>query len=203
MLKKAALAVAGLCLFVSSAFAQKSRFEVALGGSGLISSQTSGNGVTLSPTNSGGFVASLGKPIGSNVVIQFNYGRSYNTQRYTAGPLLYRIPGDVTEITGSITYKFRNGEKLRPFVLGGVGVLFFGPKDTLINDVSTPAGAVRQGEPTFLYGGGADYALIPHLAVRLQYRGFFYHPPNFKVGALTTSSRTHLAEPSISLVFSF
>jgi opacity protein-like surface antigen len=86
-----------------------------------------------------------------------------------------------------------------PEVVSGV------PNNVLVN-----LNTVQQTEGALLYGGGVDYRLFGRLALRLQYRGFVYGSPDFKVNSSTngaisfvTSTKGHMAEPSIGLVFRF
>jgi hypothetical protein len=183
--------------------AQDGRFDVSLNFAGKLPRQTSGNGVVQSPTSSGGFLGTVGFRISSKVSAAFNFERTYNTEKYQAGGLFYQIPGDMREFSGTLLYHpFRHG-RWEPFLLGGAGIIAFGPQEVFIDGVSTPAGAVRQKLPTVIYGAGTDYRIIPHLALRLQYRGLLYQPPDFKVRNLFSGGLAHTAEPTIGFVFNF
>jgi len=183
--------------------AQDGRFNVSLNFAGKLPRQTSGNGVVQSPTSSGGFLGTVGFRISSKVSADFNFESTYNTEKYQAGGLFYQIPGDMREFSGALLFHpFRRG-RWEPFFLAGGGIIAFGPADTIIDGVSTPAGAVRQKLPTVLYGAGTDYRIIPNLAFRLQFRGLLYQPPDFGVRNLFSGGLAHTAEPTIGLVFNF
>jgi hypothetical protein len=204
MLKRTVVLVIGFFLFSSFALGQDGRFAISLNFAGLINKTATGNGLVLTPTDSGGFLASAQMKLVPFSWLQLNYGRSADSQKYNAPPFQYRIAADVTELSGDFLFtpnlSIRN---LHPFVLVGGGVLVFGPSNTFINGTGTAIGAVRQIQPAILYGAGVDYPFLDRFALRLQYRGLFYQPPNFKVGFLTLSGHTHLAEPSIGVVFNF
>jgi opacity protein-like surface antigen len=87
-------------------------------------------------------------------------------------------------------------------LLGG-GALVFNPTNTLIGGNPQEQEGLRQTRPAVLYGGGVDYHLISFLALRLQYRGLFYSPPDFWLPGLFTGGRGHLAEPVVGLVVRF
>jgi opacity protein-like surface antigen len=65
------------------------------------------------------------------------------------------------------------------------------------------SGAQLQARPAFVYGGGLDYRLVRHVALRLEYRGFVYDRPDFGIAGLSSNITTHTAEPSAGLVFHF
>lgn len=183
--------------------AQDGRFDVSVNFAGKLPRQTSGNQVVQSPTSSGGFLGTAGFRIAPKVSAEFNFESTYNTQKYQAGGLFYQIPGDMREFSGALLFHpFQHG-RWEPFILGGGGIIAFGPADTIIDGVSTPTGAVREKLPTVLYGLGTDYRITANFALRLQYRGLFYQPPDFKVRNLFTGGLGHTAEPTIGLVFNF
>jgi opacity protein-like surface antigen len=87
---------------------------------------------------------------------------------------------------------------LRPYVLGGGGVVTFDPT-TRYN----VAGADRQTRGAFVYGAGANFDITNNLGVRVEYRGLAYKVPDFTVGALNLDKYTHLAQPSAGIYFRF
>ncbi len=110
---------------------------------------------------------------------------------------------DVTELSGHLVVRpFRRGH-WEPFFLGGGGILAFGPNNSTIDGITTAIGAVRQIQPAVLYGVGTDYRISQFVALRLQYRGLFYKPPDFKVPTLLTGGTGHIAEPTIGIAVNF
>ena len=71
---------------------------------------------------------------------------------------------NVHAVTGAAVVKLPTLQKFRPFVLAGGGAMVFDPHDS--------AGIDRQTRGAFVYGGGGDYPLVRHVAIRAQYRGF-------------------------------
>lgn len=203
MLKKTAILFAGIIVFSSWMFAQDGRFTANLNVSALIFRQSEGNGIVLNPTNHAGFLATFQYRIAPHSSLEVNYGRSYDSQKYTSGPLIYRVFADVTEFSGAYVYTARKGKRLRPFALVGGGALFFGPPAAKINDVPTAIGAVRQSQLAVLYGAGVDYRVFGPISLRAQYRGLYYQPPDFKLLFLSVGGKTNLSEPTIGIAFNF
>jgi outer membrane immunogenic protein len=116
------------------------------------------------------------------------------------GAVPARVQANVHEITGSAVVKLPAFAKLQPFALAGGGGLVFDPTG---NPGGTFAGATRETKGAFLYGGGADYRLTHHLALRAEYRGLVYKTPSFNLTSLNTDKFTHVAQPSAGIVFRF
>jgi outer membrane immunogenic protein len=215
MLSKTGIVVALLLLFISLGLAQDNRYDVSLGGAGVFSKQSTGNGTIQTPTQSGAFLAIARLRFSPRSSVEVNYARTRNSQNYLSGLNNYRIQGVINEFTGAYVFSFHQSEHLEPFVFAGGGILVFNPITTLVDTVLTNLGATRQTKPAFLYGAGVDYKVFsilpvfsrsPHaanVALRLQYRGLLYKAPGFGVPNLFTGARGHMAEPAIGLVVKF
>lgn len=202
MLKKVALAVAIFALLTPAVFAQDGRFNASVGTTYSFNQQSSGNGITLEPTQAFGFLAALRIRLAAKQALEVNWGRTKDFQAYTA-VLHYRIQTTITEFSGAYVFSpFRRG-KIEPFLLAGAGVLIFNPNSSTVEGVSIGVGETRQKRAGFLYGGGVDYRVRPNIAVRLQYRGLLFESPDFGVQTLFTGQRGHMAEPSVGVVFHF
>jgi opacity protein-like surface antigen len=71
--------------------------------------------------------------------------------------------------------------KFSPYVLAGGGdSMIFHPTGNIGTFVLVVG---TQAKGTFLYGGGADYALTTHFSLRVEYRGFVYKDSDFGVAA--------------------
>ena len=203
MFRRTGIAVAAILLLPLIALSQDNRFEVGVNGAGVLSKESDGNGVRLTPTQGWGVLASLGLKLAAKHALELNYARTNDSQLYNASPFFYRIPSTISEFSGAYVFRPLQTSKLEPFLLIGAGALVFNPNETILNGNPVGVRAARQTRPAFLYGGGADYRLSERLALRLQYRGIFYSAPDFRVANLVTSARGHLAEPSLGIVFKF
>jgi opacity protein-like surface antigen len=101
------------------------------------------------------------------------------------------ISADAHEVTADYLASLKIAN-LRPFVLAGAGLLFNEP-------VSGQANATSSNKPVAVYGAGLDWGLLPHIGVRLQYRGNLYKAPDLTKAFSSTGAFTHTAEPMIGI----
>ena len=114
---------------------------------------------------------------------------------------------------------------LRPFAVLGVGLLLDVPANGQATVTTTSpceglqccpqcaAGSTvttTSSSPTqtsakavFVYGAGLDWGLLPHIGLRLQYRGNLYSAPNVTKVFSSASTFSHTAEPMIGAYFKF
>ncbi len=97
--------------------------------------------------------------------------------------------------------------KLRPFGVAGVGALWVSPSSSQVpvSNIFTPGNTSSSTSSVYVYGAGLDIATLPHLGLRLQYRGDIYKAPDLLVTTTqvdgNTNSWTHTAEPMIGVYF--
>lgn len=203
-MKQAGMVAMALWLLTPFGLAQsEGRWDVGLSAAGLIAKQTNGNGTTQIPTTNVGFLATGRFRFAKKSALEANWGHGDDTQKYVTSTLQYRAPTTISEFTGAYVLTPMETKRFKPFVLVGGGALVFNPNNLFINEVQSGPQGVRQTRPAILYGGGVDYHLISFLALRLQYRGLFYSPPNFQQPGLFTGGHGHLAEPAVGLVVRF
>jgi len=203
MLKQAGLVLGVLLLFCCVGVSQVQRFDFNLGYTGNFSKTSSGNFITLSPTNSGGFLFSFIFHLNSHSGLQFNYNKTRNSQFYEVDPDTFRVITNISEFSGAYVLNFMHHEKWDPFVFAGAGILNFSPKSTFVDESPVVLGASGQKPVAWIYGGGVDYKLSERFYARLQYRGVFYKAPDFELQRLFTGATGHMAEPSIGIAFKF
>ncbi len=114
---------------------------------------------------------------------------------------------------------------LRPFAVLGVGLLLNVPATAQATVTTTApceglqcclecaAGSTvttTTTSPTqtstkavYVYGAGLDWGLLPHLGLRLQYRGNLYSAPNVTKLFSSTSTFAHTSEPMIGVYLRF
>ena len=221
MIKRAAIVLAVILLSASIAVAQDGRFDASINGGATFTNTASGNAVTQSATSGLNVFGTFRYKFRPKHSLMFNYGRARNSQTYLAGDN-FHVLNSISEFSGGYMFSPFPNSKVQPFFLAGVGALIFSPSSTwvffpnlpnnMLNRVQVNLGAVRQTELAFLYGLGVDYKLprLSRLSLRLQYRGFLYKTPDFKVDqnagstvSFFTGAREHTAEPSVGLVFRF
>jgi opacity protein-like surface antigen len=204
MIKQVAIVAAALLLLTSLGLAQnEGRWDVALNASALIGKQTSGNGTVQIPTTNLGFLGTARFRFQKKSSLEVNWGHADDSQKYVTSALQYRIPTTISEFSGAFVFTPMETKRFKPFLLIGGGALVFNPNNTLIGGNPQALEGVRQTRPTVLYGGGVDYHLISIFALRLQYRGLFYSPPDFRLPGLFTGGQGHMAEPTVGIMARF
>jgi hypothetical protein len=216
---KKIMMLAALLFSAAGALAQDGRFDVSVNFAGAFQNSATGNGITQSATNGTNIFASFRVKFKEKHSFVFNYGAGRDSQIFQSFQD-FHVGTHISEISG--TYMFTPYKKgnFEIFGLAGIGVLKFAPQNTYVilapvngepNNVPVNVFAQTQSQLAFLYGVGTDYTLpwFPHFALRLQYRGFLYSNPDFKVTntsnaiSFYTGTRGHMAEPSLGLVFRF
>lgn len=197
---------AGLAIFIAMP-AANAQTDVALSLYGAFGGTTNGNGTIQSPANSAGGIIEL-RHI-SNPIVGYEATYSYNRDNQTYRPAIgvASCPAGVT--CGQPVSVSANGHEisgdwiasvhvamLRPFALAGVGVLFNQPSGSQTNTNS-------ETKPTFIYGAGIDWAALPHIGLRFQYRGNLYKAPDLTTLYTSTNAFTHTAEPMIGAYLRF
>jgi opacity protein-like surface antigen len=188
-------------LLTFGATAQDSRSEISLQGTGFFTRDTSGQGVSRTTSDTGGFMVGYRYHMNRWLSAEGNYGFDRDTQKYFASFGQSRVQTNVHAATADLVVNlplpFR---RVSTYVLAGGGGLIFNPTG---NRGGSVPGASTQGRGAFLYGAGADYALTRHFSLRAEYRGYVYKDPDFGLRALNTNSWTHTAQPSAGIVFRF
>ena len=204
---RAKMLVSGLLgavlLVASSAKAQEGfmRHEVGIQGTGFFTKDSQQNGILQHSTNTGGFLVNYRFHINGWLAAEAGYGYDRNTQQNFTPGGNFGIQTNVHQATGALVVNIPvYVARMRPYVLAGAGALVFGPTG---NPGGFVSGAQQQARAAFVYGGGVDYRLVRHVAVRLEYRGFVYNRPDFGLANLSSNVTAHTAEPSAGLVFHF
>lgn len=190
------LAVVSVLLFSATPAAHaQSQTSIALGFYGAFTGTTSGNGTVQSPSNQAGGLFEL-RYI-ANPLIGYELTYSYNRadQAYSTSSVEQGVKAGAHEITADWVASFPI-LNFRPFVLAGAGVIDFKPDSNQLN-VSGSA------KPVFVYGGGVDWAILPHFGLRAQYRGNLYHSPDLLKVATSTDAFAKTSEPVIGAYFRF
>jgi opacity protein-like surface antigen len=191
-------------VLASSARAQEDGFmrhEIAVQGTGFFTKDSQQNGISQHYTNTGGFLVNYRFHINGWLAAEASYGYDRNTQENSTPGGNFGIQANVHQATGAVVADLPvTFARMKPYVLAGGGALVFDPTG---NNTGLVTGAARQARAAFVYGGGVDYRLVRHVALRLEYRGFVYDRPDFGIATLNSSVLAHTAEPSAGLVFHF
>ena len=191
--------VLGGAMIASPAFSQESpkyRSEATVQALGSFQKDTTEGAVEHSATNSGGVLANYRVLLTERHGLEVNYGYQRSSLSYNSPSGSRGLTANSHEVSGAYVYRFPLIKDLvRPFALGGGGLLVFDRNSSTTTNTQTRAAAI--------YGGGADIGITNRLFLRAQYRGLIYNSPNFKVAGFSADRITHRAEPSAGIGFRF
>lgn len=220
LLNRIVAVVLGLGLLPAAASAQT---DIALSGYGAFHQKTSGNQTVQSPSDQGGFLVELRHIRNPLVGYEATYGFNRANQNYSASGVCNgfscssftgNIPANQHEVTADWVVSLKL-LMFRPFVLAGGGVLVTQPQGGTITTTScatthplcseTTGNAVTQTQAKgeFTYGAGVDWTIVPHLGVRLQYRGRVSKAPDLATAFSSTDSFTRTSEPVLGVFLRF
>jgi opacity protein-like surface antigen len=205
-MQRAVLVVGLAALAGATAYAQT---DVAASLYGAFTGTTTSSGVIQSPSNAAGGMLEVRHISHPWFGYEGTYSFNRANQKYSLGavpalacpvggtihcpPTPAAISANAHEVTGDLVASLKV-MNFRPFALAGGGLLFDAPAGGQ-NSTSTTA------KPVFVYGGGVDWTLLPHIGLRLQYRGNLYKAPDLTKLFTSTNAFTHTAEPMIGVFF--
>lgn len=200
-------AFAVILFFMASGFAQEDfRSEISIQGTANVPKNQDNLDIPHEATKSGGFLVGYRYHLKPWFAVQGDYGYTRDTQKYF-DPFFGEtdIQANIHQLTGEAVITAPSHSRVRPYALAGIGGLFFRPTNSLNNQffgVSNNSGN-NQTKVAFVYGGGVDFDLTRYVALRAEYRGYLYKLPDFQIPGLATDNFTHLAQPSVGLVWRF
>jgi opacity protein-like surface antigen len=202
-MRRIAIMIASVAVFLGgSAAAQEARSEIGAQGTGFFTTDTTGPGTTQRSTYTGGLLVGYRYSFNRWLAAEGVYGYNRNTQEYIAPVGFARVQSNIHQATGGLAFRLPAPARFRfsPYLLAEGGALIFDPTG---NAFASVAAAQRQATGVFAYGGGADFPLFRHVALRAEYRGLAYRAPDFGLSTLNTNAIIHTAEPSAGIVFRF
>jgi opacity protein-like surface antigen len=183
-----------LPLLLICALSAHAQFDINGAAYGAFTRSTSGDGLTQSQSSAVGFNLGLRRYVSPLYGWEATY--SYNSARQDYGGTGYGyISAQQHALTADYVVSLKMTPTIRPFALIGGGAILFVP-----NTGPALATSVRG---TVNYGVGVDVALLPHIGVRVQYRGLFYRAPDFEQPAYSTNSYTTTSEPMAGIYYKF
>jgi opacity protein-like surface antigen len=198
--------VAFIFLFITSGFAQDFKSEVSVQGTANLPKNSTNIDIPHDATKSGGFLVGYRYHLNPWFAVQGDYGYTRDTQKYF-DPVFGEtdIQSNIHQLTGEAVITAPASSKVRPYGLAGIGAVFFRPTNSLLNSfigVGNNTGN-NQAKPAFVYGGGVDFDITKYMAFRAEYRGLVFKIPDFQLPGLASDNFTHLAQPSVGLVWRF
>jgi hypothetical protein len=188
--------------------------DVALSGYRTITSSSSGSGTKQTPTDSEGGLFELrhirNPIVGYEFEVSFNpANESYINPNATlanncfpTGPVgtppscqPLKVSGKATQFGVDWVFS-KKIENLRPFALGGIGMMITVPG-------SSPYSVNTVVRPDFIYGGGVDWTFLPHFGFSVQVRGNMTKAPNLSDIYTSTTKYTQIYEPMAGIYYRF
>jgi opacity protein-like surface antigen len=203
-----------LMLWAAAGFAQESRQDVSISGTGLFGPTIHGTGgVVANSTGATGVLTSYRFMLTPHSALEGNYSFIQNNQKYCTGGggcipgganlpgiYTYRIHSRMQEITAAYIFGM-TFKRYNPFLEGGIGTLLFTP----VLDSGTKELGDAKGTKNIagLFGGGLAYELSPSFDIRVEYRGFVVKTPNFGFGNITANRYEVLSMPTLGVAYHF
>lgn len=203
-MRTAGLALAGIVLAFASARAQE-RLDLSVSGAGVFSKSvaSSNSALTLSPSDAVAVFGTVRYHFNRFTAAEASFGHAANSQIYDRPPDQFKVRASIAEYSAAFVLTPYQGNRVRPFLLAGLGGLRWNPETQYINGNVSEFGAAKQTTLAFLYGGGVDYRAWWRIWVRGQYRGFGFRAPDFGLSDFHISAKGHMAEPSLGIVVKF
>jgi opacity protein-like surface antigen len=199
-------AVAFIFLFMAAGVAQDFKSEFSVQGTVNLPKNSTNIDIPHDATKSGGFLIGYRYHLNSWFALQGDYGYTRDTQKYF-DPFFGEtdIQTNIHQLTGEAVISAPSSSRVRPYGLAGIAGLFFRPTNSPDNNfIGIGQGSGNnQTKPAFVYGGGIDFDLTKYMALRAEYRGLFFKIPDFQLPGLASDNFTHLAQPSVGLVWRF
>ena len=212
--QRAFLLVGAVALASAAAGAQT---DIAASVYGAFSGTTT-NGVSQSPSNAAGAlleVRHISKPwLGYEGTYAFNHAnQTYSKIVNCPGTncpanAVSSISANGHEMTADYVASMKiKLTSFRPFALAGGGLILDVPGKSQVSvcdsitNVCVSGSTSTSYKPVFVYGGGLDWGFLPHIGLRLQYRGNLYKAPDLTKLFTSSSAFTHTAEPMIGIYF--
>lgn len=187
--------------------AASAQTDVAASVYGSFNGTVSGNGTVQTPSNQAGILAEVHHQYNPLVGFEVTYAWNRADQNYVplqntqvvcpvgVCPSHQFVPANAHEVTADYVVS-AHLLNLRPFLLAGVGVVFNQP-------AGSQSGTQFSDSEVFVYGGGVDWGVLPHLGIRGQYRGNVYKAPNLVAAYSSTNAFFHNSEPSVGAYLRF
>ena len=208
-------------LFGLGALSTQAETDVALSGYAAFTSSTTASNVVQHPASQGGYLIELRHISNPIEGFKINYGFNRANQVYTSTSQICpafgcstqttAVSADAHEVTAEwvVSLHLLN---VRPFGFAGGGALITVPqgstaRQTICGTVCTTSNVIattkKDTRGLFTYGAGFDFAVLPHLGLRFQYRGRVSKAPDLVSAFSSTNKFARTSEPVFGVFLSF
>jgi outer membrane immunogenic protein len=201
-MKKSLLLLLLLPILGATCFAQESRQDVSLSGSGIIQPFVSGNAVQLHSTvGYYGVLASYRYDLTPHGALEMNYQYNQDVLHFVIPTNPISVHERFQEFSGAYvrSFTFRNWN---PFLEAGVAGVF---RQSIDDRKTTDLDASSNTSIGGLYGGGIAYEISPSFDIRAEYRGLILKTPtfNFPGNDLRSNVYYNIYNPVIGVAYHF
>lgn len=188
-------------LLLFGSFPARAQSDIAVSALGSFASTTQGIYTHQDPFEQAGVLLQLRhiwNPLfGYEIAYSFNRANQHYTYigPSTSGPAPETVRAYDHQVTAAWVVSLPL-ENFRPFALAGGGVEIFEP-------AGGQSGTQSDSKAVGVYGVGLDWEALPHIGLRLQYRGNLYKAPDLAVIFPPTNQLVHSAEPSVGIFLRF
>ena len=173
------------------------RQQVTIDAGGSFTRKVTDSGITFDPTSAIDGTVGYRFYINRWLGVEGDYDLFRNSQKYISSTSTTRVPTNVGAATAAVVVNIPNPltKRFTSFISAGASEMLFYQHDT--------PGIDRQLKNAIMIGGGVDFPVSRHIAIRVQDKSFLYKAPDFKVADLHTNKYVETMIPSAGLVFSF
>jgi len=190
-----------LMLSAAAGYAQESRQDVSISGTGIFGPTVHGAAnVKQQMTGALGVLLSYRYMLTPKSALEVNYSFAQDSQKYATSFEPYaRIHSREQEVTGAYVYSL-NFKRFSPFAEVGVGTLIFTP---VLDQGTNLLGTKRTKGVAGLFGGGLAYEISPSFDIRAEYRGFLTKAPSFGEANFSTNRYEIISMPTLGVAYHF
>ena len=190
-----------LMLLAARTYAQESRQDVSVSGTGIFGPTIHGPaGVYQSMTGAVGALLSYRYMLTPRSALEVNYSFAQDQQKYHTDFEPYaRIHSRQQEITAAYVYSM-TFKRYNPFAEIGVGTMIFTP---VLDNKTNLLGTKSTKDIGGIAGAGLAYEISPSFDIRVEYRGFLGKTPSFGETNFVTSRYEWISMPSIGVAYHF
>jgi outer membrane immunogenic protein len=201
-MKKIVFVAVLLAAFGAAGWAQESRQDISLSGTGLIEPFSASQTDVQVHSNTGyGALASYRFMLTPSSALEANYGITYqNKILYIISNTNHYLVTTRTQEAGAAYVRSFVFRKFNPFLEAGPSALILLP---VRNSGTTSLDVKQQTAITGMYGGGFAYEVSPSFDIRVEYRGLVTKVPTFGYDALKTNKWYNISEPVVGVAYHF
>lgn len=199
-MKKIVLLLFVLPMMAAATFAQESRQDVSVSGSGFFSPTKIGNAINQSSSTGYGGLVSYRFMLTPHSALEANYQYLQKRDHYVSSFNDFFVHERVQEYSAGYVYNF-SYRNFNPFLEGGGGGYFFRP---ILDRGTTSLSSKGVTAIGAFYGAGIAYEISPSFDIRAEYRGILVKTPNLTgVSAFAVNRYYNISNPVIGVAYHF